>query len=46
MTSLLNESGTKRLGLHGQHVTKNPKNNITGSKRAGTTQSKLKICVI
>lgn len=38
MTSLLNESGTRRLG-HGLN-TKNPKSNITGSKRAGTTQSK------
>lgn len=38
MTSLLNESGTKKLGMI---TSKNPKNNITNSKKGGmTTNSK------
>lgn len=45
MTSLLNETGTKKLGQNFQ-TTKNPKNNITGSKRAGTNQRKSDLIFI
>ena len=36
MTSLLNESGTRKLGMT---TNKNAKNNITNSKRAGGVTS-------